>query len=515
MTADALPKARGVRKRKASSMEKEILRMEHISKSFGGAKALDDVSFDLRAGEVHALMGANGAGKSTLMKVLAGVYMPDSGEITHHGKKIPIKASVADAQKDGMAMVFQELNILPHLSVLENIFIANEITKHGVYDWKTMRTRAREVMAEVGIDLDLDMRAGDLPVATQQMIEITRALNLNSDTIIFDEPTSSLSMTETERLFGLIETLKKKGVGMVYITHRMSEVYQICDRITLLRDGKNVFSDEIAHVDNHRLLAGIVGSENTNQFPEKIERTGEVIFEAKNVTCKGLYENVSFELREGEILGFAGLAGAGRTEIAKTIFGCYHPDAGEFIYKGKPLHIKDPVHAVEQGIGYVSEDRKGEGILAVRSIKENMGVANMHRLGKNFHIEQGTEQKEVQEMIEKLSIKCTGMEQRIMNLSGGNQQKVCFGKWIMTQPKLLILDEPTRGVDVGARAEFYQIIQKLVKRNIGVIVISSEEDELIGLCNRIIVMREGHKVGEFRDSENQLKEKMLKLMLNI
>ncbi len=496
-------------------MEKEILRMEHISKSFGGAKALDDVSFDLRAGEVHALMGANGAGKSTLMKVLAGVYLPDTGTISHHGSVIPIKGLVSDAQKDGIAMVFQELNILPHLSVLENIFIANEITKNGVYDWKAMEKRAKEVMAEVGIDLDLKERAGNLPVATQQMIEITRALNLNTDVLIFDEPTSSLSMTETERLFSLIDTLKKKGVGMVYITHRMSEVYQICDRITLLRDGKNVFSDEIKNVDNHRLLAGIVGSENTNQFPEKYCNRGEVIFEAKNVTCAGLYEDVSFELREGEILGFAGLAGSGRTEIAKTIFGCYHLNKGEFIYKGEKLRVKNPVEAVDQGIGYVSEDRKVEGILAVRSIKENMGVANMHRLGKNFHIQHGQEQSEVQDMINKLRIKTTGMEQRIMNLSGGNQQKVCFGKWIMSQPKLLILDEPTRGVDVGARAEFYQIIQELVKQKIGVIVISSEEDELIGLCNRIVVMREGQKVGEFEDTEENLKEKMLKLMLNI
>lgn len=496
-------------------MEKEILRMEHISKSFGGAKALDDVSFGLRAGEVHALMGANGAGKSTLMKVLAGVYLPDTGTISHHGSVIPIKGLVSDAQKDGIAMVFQELNILPHLSVLENIFIANEITKNGVYDWKAMEKRAKEVMAEVGIDLDLKERAGNLPVATQQMIEITRALNLNTDVLIFDEPTSSLSMTETERLFSLIDTLKKKGVGMVYITHRMSEVYQICDRITLLRDGKNVFSDEIKNVDNHRLLAGIVGSENTNQFPEKYCNRGEVIFEAKNVTCAGLYEDVSFELREGEILGFAGLAGSGRTEIAKTIFGCYHLNKGEFIYKGEKLRVKNPVEAVDQGIGYVSEDRKVEGILAVRSIKENMGVANMHRLGKNFHIQHGQEQSEVQDMINKLRIKTTGMEQRIMNLSGGNQQKVCFGKWIMSQPKLLILDEPTRGVDVGARAEFYQIIQELVKQKIGVIVISSEEDELIGLCNRIVVMREGQKVGEFEDTEENLKEKMLKLMLNI
>lgn len=496
-------------------MGKEIMRMEHIYKAFGGAQALTDAHMDLRAGEVHALMGANGAGKSTLMKVLAGVYLPDKGTIAHHGKVIPIKGIVSDAQKAGIAMVFQELNILPHLSVLENIFIANEITKHGIYDWKAMEKRAKEVMAEVGIDLDLHQRAGDLPVAMQQMIEITRALNLHTDVLIFDEPTSSLSMAETEALFDLIGRLKKKGIGMIYITHRMSEVYQICDRITLLRDGQNVFTDEIANVTTQRLLAGIVGSEDTNQFPEKNREFGEVIFEAKNVTCQGHYENVSFELKEGEVLGFAGLAGAGRTEIAKTIFGHYKLDAGEFLYKGETLSVHSPADAVAQGIGYVSEDRKVEGILAVRSIKENMGVANMGRLGKHFHIDHATEQREVQELIDQLHIKCTGMNQPISALSGGNQQKVCFGKWIMLNPKLLLLDEPTRGVDVGARAEFYQIIKELVQKKIGVIVISSEEDELIGLCNRMIVMREGHKVGELEDTEENLKEKMLKLMLNI
>lgn len=496
-------------------MGKEILRMEHISKSFGGAKALSDVSFDLREGEVHALMGANGAGKSTLMKVLAGVYLPDEGTIAHNDRVIPLKGTVQDAQQDGIAMVFQELNILPHLSVLENIFIANEITKNGIYDWKAMRERAKTVMKEVGVEFDLDARAGNLPVATQQMIEITRALNLESNVIIFDEPTSSLTLQETDQLFDLIGRLKKKNVGMVYITHRMSEVYQICDRITLLRDGKNVFTDDIANVDNHRLLAGIVGSENTNQFPEKYREIGDVIFEAKNVTSGGLYEDVSFELREGEILGFAGLAGAGRTELAKTIFGHYHLDSGEFIYKGKKLDVKSPVDAVKQGIGYVSEDRKVEGILAVRSIKENMSLASLHKLGKGAHIRNTEEKSGVQDLIDKLKVKTTGMEQAIEALSGGNQQKVCLGKWLMVEPHLLLLDEPTRGVDVGARADFYHIIQELVKQKIGIIVISSEEDELIGLCNRIIVMREGRKVGEFEDTEENLKEKMLKLMLDI
>lgn len=496
-------------------MGKEILRMEHVSKTFSGTKVLDDVNFYAYAGEVHALMGANGAGKSTLMKILAGVYMPDNGaEISHDGKAAKIMACVHDAQQDGVVMVFQELNILPHLSVLENIFIANEITHNGIYDWRAMRKRAKEVMAEVGINLNLDERAGNLSVAMQQMIEITRALNLDSDLMILDEPTSSLTLQETEQLFDLMGRLKKKGVGMIYITHRMSEVYQVCDRITLLRDGKLIFTDLIENVDNQRLLAGIVGSENTNQFPDKYRETGDVIFEAKNITCKGKYEDVSFELREGEILGFAGLAGAGRTEIAKTIFGCYHLDSG-FIYRGQKLDVKSPMDAVQKGIGYVSEDRKNEGILGVRSILENMGIANMHWLGKNFHIQKQTEVQEVEKQIKELKVKTTGRNQHIENLSGGNQQKVCLGKWLMMKPNLLILDEPTRGVDVGARADFYKIIQRLVKEKIGVIVISSEEDELIGLCNRIVVMREGKKVGEFSDTEENLKSKMLKLMLDI
>ncbi len=502
-------------KKRLETIGKEILTMTNICKSFAGTEVLHNVDFHLRAGEVHALMGANGAGKSTLMKVLAGVYLPDSGEIAHNDRVIPLKGTVHDAQMDGIAMVFQELNILPHLSVLENIFIANEIVNRGIYDWKAMRKRAKEVMDEVGVDFDLDARAGDLPVATQQMIEITRALNLNSNVIIFDEPTSSLTMQETEILFALIGRLKEKGVGMVYITHRMSEVYQICDRITLLRDGKLIFSDDIANVDNKRLLAGIVGSENTNQFPEKYHHEGEVIFEAKNVTSKGLYENVSFELKEGEILGFAGLAGAGRTEIAKTIFGCYELDEGEFLFKGEKLDVKSPVDAVKQGIGYVSEDRKVEGIMAVLPIRENMSLPSMMTLGKGLHIRNGQEKDGVKKLIDNLKIKATGMEQRIENLSGGNQQKVCLAKWLMTNSKLLLLDEPTRGVDVGARADFYQLIQDLVKQHIGVIVISSEEDELIGLCNRIIVMREGKKVGEFNEGEENLKEKMLKLMLDI
>lgn len=496
-------------------MENLIVKMEHSSKTFAGVKVLNDVDFMAYAGEAHALMGANGAGKSTLMKILAGVYDPDPGTKMYiEGQNVKFK-NVHQAQQGGVAMVFQELNILPHLNVLENIFEANEIMNGPVYNWAAMRKRAKEVMDEVGIDLDLKARAGDLSVADQQMIEITRALNLNTKVLIFDEPTSSLTLQETERLFDLIERLKERGVAIIYITHRMSEVYKICDRITLLRDGELVFTDEIGNVTNERLLKGIVGSDDTNQFPEKNYEIGETIFEAKNVSCAGKYEDVSFELKEGEILGFAGIAGAGRTEIMKTIFGVYKLSSGEFLYKGKRIKAKSPVEAVRQGIGYLSEDRKNEGILAVRSIKENMSLADMFELGKNLHIRKKEEIKQVDEQISALKIKTTGREQHIENLSGGNQQKVCLAKWLVTDSKLLLLDEPTRGVDVGARADFYKIIQRLAKNGIGVIVVSSEEDELIGLCNRIVVMRDGKKISEYSDKEENLKEKMLKDMLDI
>lgn len=487
-----------------------MIRMEHITKAFQGVKALENVSFTLYEGEIHALMGANGAGKSTLMKILAGVYLPDSGNLYREGVLTPMRAKVTEAQKDGTAMVFQELNILPHLSVLENIFIANEITHNGIYDFKAMKDRANKIMEEVGIEIDLEEKAGNLSVAMQQMVEIVRALNLESKTIVFDEPTSSLSMQETEQLFYLMERLKKRKVSMVYISHRMDEIYRISDRITLMRDGKHIFTDDIKNVDSHRLISGIVGKENTNQFPEKNKKFGKVIFEGKHISCEGKYRDVSFRLREGEILGFAGIVGAGRTEIAKTIFGCYKLDSGEFIYQGKKLKVKNPKDAVKQGIGYVSEDRKAEGILGSRSVKENMGIANMHHLVKRGMIQHKKEKSQVNELIKKLKIKTAGLDQKVENLSGGNQQKVCLGKWIMTNPGLLILDEPTKGVDVGARADFYHLIHELVKQKIGVIVISSEEDELIGLCNRIIVMRNGKKISEFDDDEKNLKEKMMK-----
>jgi ribose transport system ATP-binding protein len=495
-------------------VQAELLRMEGISKAFGGVKALDNVDFTLRKGEIHALMGANGAGKSTLMKVLAGVYRQDEGKIILEGKEIHMK-NVASAHAQGITMVFQELNVAPHLSVLENIFLSREIIKNGVYNWKEMRDRANQILAEMGVHLDLDIEVRRISVAMQQMVEIARALNANSKIIIFDEPTSSLSVQEVEQLYKIMHNLKAKGISMVYISHRLEEIYRICERITLMRDGRHIFTDDIENVSHDRLIAGIIGGQPSEQFPPKINKAGKVIFEAKNISSNGKFEDVSFSLREGEILGFAGLAGAGRTEIAKTIFGCYNLDEGTLVLDGKNVCFKSPRKAIDAGLAYVSEDRKGEGILAVRCLCENMAISNMSILCRNSVIQQRKEKKLVQEMIDRLHIKTSGLNHRMDRLSGGNQQKVCFGRWIMNQPRLLILDEPTRGVDVGARTDFYWIINKLAENNVGVIVISSEEDELIGLCNRILVMRNGRKVAELDCDEDNLKEKLMRNMLGV
>ncbi|NLY71160.1 MAG: sugar ABC transporter ATP-binding protein [Clostridiales bacterium] len=495
-------------------VQTEILRMEGITKAFGGVKAVDNVDFALQKGEIHALMGANGAGKSTLMKVLAGVYRQDAGKIFLEGQEIHMK-NVASAHAQGITMVFQELNVAPHLSVLENIFLSREIVKNGVYNWKEMREKAKQILDEMGVHLDLDIQVRRLSVAMQQMVEIARALNANSKIIIFDEPTSSLSVQEVEQLFKIMANLKAKGISMVYISHRLEEIYRICERITLMRDGRHIFTDDIENVSHDRLIAGIIGAEPSEQFPPKQNKPGKVIFEAKNITCNGKFQDISFTLREGEILGFAGLAGAGRTEVAKAIFGCYGLDEGTMVLEGKSVRFKHPRKAIDSGLAYVSEDRKGEGILAVRCLCENMTISNMNIICSSSVIKHRKEKSLVQDMIDRLHIKTSGLNHRMDRLSGGNQQKVCFGRWIMNQPRLLILDEPTRGVDVGARADFYRIINDLAKNNVGVIVISSEEDELIGLCNRIVVMRNGRKVAELDCNEDNLKEKLMRNMLGV
>ncbi|MCD7946967.1 MAG: sugar ABC transporter ATP-binding protein [Oscillospiraceae bacterium] len=495
--------------------EQYILRMEGIKKAFPGVQALNGVSFYLKPGEIHALMGANGAGKSTLMKVLVGVFAPDEGEIYLNDKPVHIK-SIAQAHAMGVNMVFQELNILPHLSVLENIFLSNETTHAGFYDWKSMRKRAQEILDSIELDVDLDAQVRTLSPAKQQMVEIARALATETKIIIFDEPTSSLTIKEVEQLYKIMGDLKKRGIAMVYISHRLEEIYRICERLTLMRDGEWVFTDEIANISNERLVSGIIGRKAEEQYPAHTPHIGETIFEAQNITSHGRFEDVSFQVRKGEILGFAGLAGAGRTEIAKTIFGIYPLHKGEMYLNGKQISPKSPAKAVKNGIAYVSEDRKIEGILPVRSVRENTALSSLSSRMRGPFINKKAEIASVSKQIDALHTKTPSIEQQIQSLSGGNQQKVCLARWLLTKPKLLILDEPTRGIDVGAKAEFYDIIVSLAQQDVGVIVISSEEAELIGICDRIIVMRNHHKVGEVIPNQtSDIKEEMVRMMLEI
>lgn len=488
-----------------------LLEMDSIRKEFPGVVALDDVSLQICPGEVHALMGANGAGKSTLMKILAGIYSPDSGSIILEGKKVEMK-NPAHAKHQGISIVFQELNVLPDLSVLENIFIGREESKVGFYEWGKMRKQAQDILNDLGIKMGINAKVGTLPIAQQQMVEIVKAVSTDAKLIIFDEPTSSLSVKEVETLYSIMEKLHKRGVAIVYISHRMDEIFRVSERITLLRDGKNIFTDDIVNVSRERLIDGIVGSKLEDGYPTREPKLGKELLKVEGLTSAGHFRDISFSLREGEILGFAGLVGAGRTEVAKTIFGEYPYQSGTITVEGKHYKPRGSAKAIRHKIAYATEDRKAEGLMLGRSIRENTSIASIKEVIRLGFVDERQEKKGVTEVTKSLNVKTPSIEQIANNLSGGNQQKVCLAKWMLTKPNIMILDEPTRGIDVGAKAEFYHIIVELAKSGVGVILISSEESELTGLCDRILVLREGELVGEVKPGENTDKE-MMALML--
>lgn len=490
-----------------------LLEMKGISKSFPGVKALDGVTLRILPGEIHALMGANGAGKSTLMKVLAGIFAPDEGTIFLRGEPVSVK-NPSHAQRLGISIVFQELNVLPHLSVLENIFIHREITQGPFYDWKRMRSQAEETLRDLDIDIDINKRVQDLPIAQQQMVEIVKAVSSDAKIIILDEPTSSLSVKEVEKLYKIIRRLRQRGVSIVYISHRLDEIFTICERITLMRDGKWIFTEPIADVTREHLVNSIIGRKIDEEFPPRESKPGKELLRVEGLTSHGHFQNVSFQLREGEILGFAGLVGAGRTEVGKAVYGEYRYHAGEIFVEGEPFVPKGSRSALRRGIAYATEDRKNEGLLLVRSIRENASLASLDRVIRYGIINRAQECRDVEEVTRKLDVKTPSIEQAAVNLSGGNQQKVCLAKWILTKPQIMILDEPTRGIDVGAKAEFYRIIGELARDGVGIILISSEESELIGLCDRILVFREGNVMGEVKPGGN-CEEEIMRLMLGV
>jgi ABC-type sugar transport system ATPase subunit len=478
-----------------------ILELRGITKSFPGVQALDNVSLRIRRGEIHALLGANGAGKSTLIKIIAGQYSADAGEVLMDGNHVYIKTPI-DAQKLGISVVFQELTVFPDLNVLENIFINREITRCGFYGWKAMREKTQEIIDNLDLGFSLTDRVGDLPIAQQQIVEIVKAVSFKTKLLILDEPTSSLSAKETDRLFEIIHRLHENGTTILYISHRLDEIYANCERLTLLRDGRWILTRGLNGFSREDLIYNMIGRSIEAEFPPKTNAKGEELLRVERFDRLGVFRDITFTLHSGEVLGFAGLVGAGRTELMRAIYGVYPRNSGEMYLKGRKLSVRSPQDALENGIIYATESRKDDGLLMGRSILENVSVSSLDRFS-HVLLDHRTERNEVERVAQKLNVVCRGLSQRVMDLSGGNQQKVCLAKWLLTDPQIFILDEPTRGIDVGAKAEFYRIINELAENGAGVIVVSSEEQELIGICDRILVMHEGRITGEVKDVPQQ------------
>lgn len=474
-------------------MSQKLLRMSGIEKRFAGVHALKGVDFELESGEVHALLGENGAGKSTLMKILAGIYPVDEGEIFIEGNKVSIN-NVKDAQAYGISIIHQEISLVPHLSVAENIFLGKEpVTKTGWIDWKKMIEETRKTLQQFGLELSPEVPVKKLTVAQQQMIEIIKAVSFRAKMIVMDEPTSSLTEKEVEFLFQTIGHLKEQGVGIVYISHRMNELFAITDRITVLRDGALIGTVRTKDTTADQLISMMVGRELTQYYIKDTapENGGEIVLSVHNLSKKGVLNDASFELKKGEILGFAGLVGAGRSELMKCIFGLDAFDEGEIRIDGKPLIIRNPNDAIKHGIAYVTENRKEEGLFLIRSVQYNITIKVLDKFIKWFRVNARYEDQKTRQFINELSIKTPNPDQEVRNLSGGNQQKVLISRWLATNPRILILDEPTRGVDVGAKAEIYAIMNRLVKEGVSIIMISSELPEVINMSDRIAVMYKG------------------------
>jgi len=483
-----------------------LLRLEGITKEFPGVVALSDVDFDLRAGEVHAVCGENGAGKSTLMKIISGVYQATSGRILYKGSERHF-SSPLESERAGIAIIHQELNLVPHLSIAENIYLARE-PRHGfLVDRKKLRADAKSCLDRLGIALDPNTLVRGLSVAQCQMVEIAKALSLDAEVLIMDEPTSSLTDQETVVLFKVIRDLKQAGVGIVYISHRLDEMVEVVDRVTVLRDGKYVSTNDFSETSVDEIVARMVGRSLEDKFPERTSRpTQEVIFSVKGLTRAGMFSDITFYLRRGEILGFAGLMGAGRTEVARAIFGADPYDAGEITFEGKTLAVKSPADAIEAGVAYLSEDRKSQGLAVRMSVAANMALTKMSGVSNRLGIIDFKQQTKVaKKFIELLNIRTPSENQVVKLLSGGNQQKIIIGKWLFRESRLLFFDEPTRGIDVGAKFAIYQIMDELASRGIGVILISSELPEILGMTDRVAVFHQGRITGvlETRNTDQE------------
>jgi len=496
-----------------SASEAVLVLMNGIEKRFPGVHAIAQGQFELRAGEVHALLGENGAGKSTMMKVLAGVYTKDDGHIFFKGNEVHITSPRA-AQQLGISMIHQELNLMPHLTVAQNIFIGREprTRLRFMLDEKELNVRAQEILDSLHLKLDPRARVTDLTVAMQQMVEIAKALSFGFEVLIMDEPTAALTESEIHELFRIISQLRDRGVGVVYISHRLEEIKQICDRVTVMRDGKYIDTVKTADVTMDRIINMMVGRTVFESAPELPEVPNEeILLEVKHLNRGPAVRDVSFNLKRGEILGFAGLVGAGRTEVARAIFGADRADSGEIYIHGKRVHIQSPRDAVEHGIGYLSEDRKRFGLALGMDVETNVVLASLRKFLRWLGwVDTPKTHSTAEQLVRALSIRTPGLQQKVKNLSGGNQQKVIIGKWLTANTDVLIFDEPTRGIDVGAKNEIYKLLNDLAQQGKGIIMISSELPEVLRMSHRIIVMCEGRITGEL-SSREATQEKIMAL----
>ena len=486
-----------------------LLSMQNISKAFAGIPALSSASLEVRVGEVHALVGQNGAGKSTMIKILTGYVKRDAGDISFDGAPFEAR-SPQDAQANGISTIYQEINLVPFRSITENICLGREQRRFGLLNWAAMHKEAQSLMARFNIKIDVRKPLYEFNTATQQMVAIARAIGFKAQLVIMDEPTSSLDEREVSVLFDVIRQLKQSSVSVIFVSHKLDELYEVCDRVTIMRDGRTVKTGELKSISKIELVASMLGrdvaqvAKSSTAFGKRSGKIGETVLTAKNLSAGHKVQDVSFSVKAGEIVGLAGLLGAGRTETARLVFGADARRGGEMMMGGQSLNPRHPIDAIARGIGFSSEDRKMEGIIPDMSVAENLTLALMPQLTKAGIVDEDKQRVIVEKYIRRLDVKCSGPNQRIRELSGGNQQKVLLARWLAMNPKLVILDEPTRGIDVGAKAEIQSLIKELADAGLGVLMISSELEEVIEGSDRVFVLREGHNVAEL--SGNQITE---------
>jgi ABC-type sugar transport system ATPase subunit len=477
-----------------------ILELKNISKSFPGVKALDDVSFSIDRGTVHALVGENGAGKSTLIKILAGIYHPEEGQVLINGVPEAFKAPI-DSQMKGISVVHQELKLSETLSVAENVFLGNLLYKNHMVDWKGMRIRAAELLKQVGIPLDVNAEVAKLSVAQKQMVEICKAINRNCKVLIMDEPSATLTDKEQTIMFRTVKQLRAQGVTIIYISHRLEEIFDLADNVTVLRDGRHIATMPVSSVDRAGLVSMMVGRAVTTEYPRSGVEPGPVVLEVKDLKRKNVLRGISFTLRKGEILGIAGLVGAGRTELVRAVLGIDKIDSGEVLLHGQPVKLQSFRQAIRHGIGLVPEDRKKQGLVQIATVLNNICMVNMGVVSRRGVMNRRLERQYSHEYVDKLKIMTPSIDTETQYLSGGNQQKVVIAKWLLEDSQIIVLDEPTRGIDVGAKSEIYHLITRLVQAGKSVIMISSELPEVVGMSDRILVMHEGREVGMIEREE--------------